>query len=106
MYDTERRLFRTESCSCAGVILLSWLMLGAHYRLGHIAGAAVCVLGLAALVVSDGSFTANEGDAYPHAALGDGIVLLGAVLYSLCNVMQEGLLGTPVHAGHVWIPCH
>ena len=67
-------------------------MLGARYRPGHIGGASLCVLGLVILVVSDGT-GAKQGDLHPHAALGDGLVLFGAALYSLCNVMQERLLG-------------
>lgn len=76
-------------------------MLGARYRLGHIAGAVLCVLGPAILIVADGSW-GQQGDMYPHAATGDGLVLMGAVLYSLCNVMQESLLGSnlPISVCH------
>ena len=68
-------------------------MLGTRYRAGHIAGAALCVLGLAVLVISDGSLKPKHSDDHPYAAWGDALVLSGAGLYSLCNVMQEGLLG-------------
>lgn len=73
-------------------------MLGSRYRPGHIAGAVLCVLGPAILIVADGSW-GQQGDMYPHAASGDGLVLMGAVLYSLCNVMQESLLGSALPVG-------
>lgn len=123
-------------------MLLSWLVLHSRYKPGHFVGAALCVSGLAVLVLGDAQSTPNAApDAAGNALLGllpsslfhahheagsepslrqlrnagrhsspdsssgngsstgstpllgDGLVLLGAVLYSVCNVTQELLLG-------------
>lgn len=75
------------------VVLLSTALLGAAYRRGHYGGAAVCIAGLLLLVVSDRTAAGEAGDQPSNPLLGDGLVLLGATLYGLCNVLQEWLLG-------------
>lgn len=74
-----------------GVLLLTKLLLGARYRRLHCGGAAVCIAGLALLVLADGA--GSQGSGYPHALWGDVLVLLGASLYAVGNVAQEYLLG-------------
>ncbi|WIA08937.1 hypothetical protein OEZ85_008354 [Tetradesmus obliquus] len=143
------------------VMLLSWLVLHSRYRPGHFLGAALCVSGLAVLVLGDAraaapagaagnnsaaawggfnnslsatsstyqqqqqlgdsmwltpeamqpdaSVLANDPDPLQRAVLadaggsssaaagsapllGDALVLLGALLYSVCNVTQELIL--------------
>ena len=76
---------------CAGVLLLSWLFLDAHFKLGHWIGAAICLAGLALLVTTDRAFSSDSKAERP--LLGDALVLMGATLYSFCNVAQEKLLG-------------
>jgi solute carrier family 35 protein F1/2 len=104
------------------VMLLSWLLLRARYKAGHYIGAACCIAGLAVLVLGDskgslggssstyqttssssgavadpttsipvGSSSSNSGSG-SSPLLGDSLVLLGALLYSVCNVTQELLL--------------
>lgn len=75
------------------MLLLTKLLLGARYRRLHYGGAAVCIAGLALLVLADGAGSQSSG--YPHALLGDVLVLLGASLYAVGNVAQEFLLGEP-----------
>ena len=75
----------------AGVLLLTKLLLGARYRVLHYLGAAVCIGGLALLVLADGAGSQHSG--YTHALLGDVLVLVGALLYAVGNVAQEHLLG-------------
>ena len=79
-------------------LVLSAALLGASYRRGHYAGAAVCVAGLLLLVATDRSSSGSSGDGdsgsgTSNPLLGDGLVVLGATLYALCNVLQEWLLG-------------
>ena len=86
------------------VLLLSTALLAAAYRRGHYAGAGICVAGLALLVATDrgsgggdsGEGGEGGGSGYSGSSnplLGDGLVLLGATLYAVCNVLQEWLLG-------------
>jgi drug/metabolite transporter (DMT)-like permease len=86
--------------SHAGVLLLTKLLLGARYRVLHYFGAAVCIGGLALLVVADDAGAQQNGDTNP--LLGDVLVLIGALLYALGNVAQEHLLGEPLHACAPW----
>ena len=80
-----------------GVLLLSWLFLGAKYRAGHFAGAAICVAAIVLLIVTDEEYTSS---ARPNnVILGDALVLFGASLYAVSNVLQEKLLGIAL------IPC-
>ena len=80
-----------DSFTIPMALLLSTALLGAAYRRGHYAGAAVCVAGLLLLVATDHSGGGGGGSSNP--LLGDGLVVLGATLYALCNVLQEWLLG-------------
>ncbi|GAB4822483.1 hypothetical protein N2152v2_009529 [Parachlorella kessleri] len=73
-------------------VVLSAVVLGARYRSGHYAGAAVCLAGLSILVLSDRS-GGSAGQGPGRAWLGDALVLLGATLYAACNVVAEWLLG-------------
>jgi solute carrier family 35, member F1/2 len=77
------------------VLLLTKLLLGARYRVLHYIGAAVCIGGLALLVVADDAGAQRSSDTNP--LLGDVLVLIGALLYALGNVAQEHLLGKQLH---------
>jgi drug/metabolite transporter (DMT)-like permease len=71
-------------------------------------GAAVCIGGLAVLVLADGAGARHSG--YKHALLGDVLVLIGALLYAGGNVAQEHLLGETQHrmscAAQSWSTVH
>jgi solute carrier family 35 protein F1/2 len=109
------------------VMLLSWLLLRARYKPGHYIGAVCCVAGLAVLVLGDskgssnssstghlgfldlvrgtlaaitGSSSSNSSSSGSSPLLGDSLVLMGAVLYGVCNVTQELLLAD-VEPGHL-----
>lgn len=92
-----------DSFSIPVAVALSALALGAKYRGLHYAGSAVCVAGLAVLLLGDrtgaGSGGGNgvAGGTGPDGgggggswrpALGDCLVLLGASLYAAANVAQ------------------
>mmetsp|Transcript_16176 Transcript_16176/g.48478 ORF Transcript_16176/g.48478 Transcript_16176/m.48478 type:complete len:454 (+) Transcript_16176:262-1623(+) len=81
--------------SIVGVLVLTWALLGAKYRRAHLGGAALCIAGLALLVMFDSrAHGPHQHDGFPAAVFGDALVLVGASLYALCNVGQEALLGT------------
>jgi solute carrier family 35 protein F1/2 len=75
------------------VMALSWVVLRARYRPGHFGGAAACVAGLTVLVLGDSAGTGGGSSAGSAPLLGDALVLAGALLYAVCNVSQELLLG-------------
>ena len=82
----------------AGVLILSQIFLKAKYNAGHWAGAAICLAGLAILIVTDRTTadsstidTASSGLSSP--LLGDSLTILGAILYASNNIAQEKLLG-------------
>ncbi|KAL4855217.1 Solute carrier family 35 member F2 [Chlorella vulgaris] len=86
-----------DSFTIPMVVCLSAGLLGAIYRRGHYLGFSLCLGGLLVLVVTDRSTAGSGGGGQKQEAsnplLGDALVLLGATLYALCNVLQEWLLG-------------
>ncbi|KAK9856448.1 hypothetical protein WJX84_007778 [Apatococcus fuscideae] len=81
-----------DSLTIPGVMLLSWLFLRAKYRAKHCLGAAICVAGVALLVITD-SWQASSAE-MQHPLAGDALVVLGATFYAICNVLQEVMLGS------------
>uniref|UniRef100_A0A3Q0S1M3 Solute carrier family 35 member F2 n=1 Tax=Amphilophus citrinellus TaxID=61819 RepID=A0A3Q0S1M3_AMPCI len=70
------------------LMLLSWFILKTRYRLMHFVAVAVCLLGVGAMVGADILAGRNQGSTN-HVLLGDGLVLLSAVLYAISNMCQE-----------------
>ena len=65
-------------------------MLSARYKALHCVGAALCLASLGLFVYIDSS-SSEASD----VVLGDGLVIMGAMLYAACNVTQEKLLREP-----------
>lgn len=61
-----------------------WAICRARYTPLHLSGAALCVLGLSVLVVTDRD--SETGGRNP--LLGDALVIMGACVYAACNVAQ------------------
>lgn len=80
----------------AAVMVLSYLVFRARYRLAHVGGAGLSVCGLAVLLLSDRGQTGSSGT---NPVLGDLLVIAGAALYAVGNVMQESLLGEACFLG-------
>jgi drug/metabolite transporter (DMT)-like permease len=59
----------------------------ARFRPGHITGGTLCVAGLAVLLATDRSSETGG----PAPVLGDALVLVGAVVYALSNVVQASV---------------
>lgn len=70
------------------LMVLSWFFLKTRYRLVHFVAVVVCLLGVGAMVGADILAERDQGSS-SDVILGDGLVLLSAVLYAVSNVCQE-----------------
>ncbi|KAK9290380.1 hypothetical protein L1049_008549 [Liquidambar formosana] len=70
----------------AWVIILTWIFLGTRYSLWQLFGAAVSVLGLGLVLLSDAG-VGGEGGSKP--LLGDTLVITGTVFFAVSNVTEE-----------------
>ncbi|XP_074528674.1 solute carrier family 35 member F2 [Halichoeres trimaculatus] len=70
------------------LMVLSWFFLKTRYRLVHFVAVIVCLLGVGAMVGADIIAGRDQGSS-SDVILGDGLVLLSAVLYAVSNVCQE-----------------
>ncbi|XP_068571720.1 solute carrier family 35 member F2-like [Cebidichthys violaceus] len=70
------------------LMVLSWFFLKTRYRLVHVVAVVVCLLGVGAMVGADILAGRDQGST-SDVVLGDGLVLLSAVLYAVSNVCQE-----------------
>ncbi|XP_070773712.1 solute carrier family 35 member F2-like [Enoplosus armatus] len=70
------------------LMVLSWFFLKTRYRLVHFVAVMVCLLGVGAMVGADILAGRDQGSTR-DVVLGDGLVLLSAVLYAVSNVCQE-----------------
>ncbi|ONK71265.1 uncharacterized protein A4U43_C04F6660 [Asparagus officinalis] len=68
------------------VIILTWFILKTHYSLWQFFGAAICVIGLALVLLSD-SRASQGGGRNPLS--GDTLVIMGTFCYALSNVGEE-----------------
>ncbi|XP_061424805.1 solute carrier family 35 member F1-like [Lethenteron reissneri] len=73
------------------VFALSWFFLRVRYRAGHVVAVALCLVGVGAMVGADRLTGRSQGEA-SNRALGDMLVVAGAVLYGVCNVCEEQLV--------------
>ncbi|XP_068698574.1 solute carrier family 35 member F1-like [Montipora foliosa] len=72
----------------ASVLALSWLFLKVRYQCLHYLGVAICLIGIACLVIADYFGSRNYGSG-KNQAIGDVLVLCGAIMYGISNVAQE-----------------
>ncbi|KAF3705835.1 Solute carrier family 35 member F2 [Channa argus] len=70
------------------LMLLSWFFLKTRYRLIHFVAVMVCLLGVGAMVGADILAKRDQGST-SDVVLGDGLVLLSAILYAVSNICQE-----------------
>ncbi|GAV66094.1 DUF914 domain-containing protein [Cephalotus follicularis] len=68
------------------VIVLTWIFIGTRYSLWQFFGAALCVLGLGLVLVSDAG-VGGEGGSKP--LLGDALVIIGTLFFAMSNVGEE-----------------
>lgn len=70
----------------AWVIILTWLFLGALYSLRQFFGAAICLLGLGLVLLSDAGVGGGGGT---KPVLGDTLVIAGTFFFAMSNVGEE-----------------
>ncbi|XP_019961064.1 solute carrier family 35 member F2-like [Paralichthys olivaceus] len=70
------------------LMILSWWILKIRYKVVHYVAVCICLLGVGAMVGADLLAGRDQGST-SNILLGDGLVLLSAVLYAVSNVCQE-----------------
>ncbi|KAJ4972003.1 hypothetical protein NE237_005102 [Protea cynaroides] len=68
------------------VMILTWIFLRTRYSLWQFLGAAVCVVGLCLVLLSDAGVAGGGGD---KPLLGDLLVIIGTICYAMSNVGEE-----------------
>eukprot|EP00929_Paragymnodinium_shiwhaense_P002797 TRINITY_DN103087_c0_g1_i1.p1 TRINITY_DN103087_c0_g1~~TRINITY_DN103087_c0_g1_i1.p1 ORF type:complete len:408 (-),score=33.98 TRINITY_DN103087_c0_g1_i1:24-1226(-) len=88
-YTSVASVMLLDGFAIPASMLLSYAVLGARYSVAHIVACVICIGGLVLTVVSDlaaGQVSMESGE---RAWFGDVLVLCGAALYGLSNVLQE-----------------
>ncbi|EEF33628.1 solute carrier family 35 member F1 [Ricinus communis] len=67
-------------------IVLTWFFLGTRYSIWQLFGAALCVLGLGLVLLSDAGVGGGGGS---RPLLGDLLVIAGTIFFALSNVGEE-----------------
>ncbi|GMY25176.1 solute carrier family 35 member F2-like [Fagus crenata] len=68
------------------VIILTWIFLATRYSLWQLFGAALCIVGLGLVFLSDAGVGGGDGS---KPLLGDVLVVAGTVFYAMSNVGEE-----------------
>ncbi|KAL1545721.1 solute carrier family 35 member F1-like isoform X2 [Salvia divinorum] len=68
-------------------IILTWMFLATRYSLWQFVGAAICVGGLALVLLSDAGVAGGGSGSNP--LLGDFLVILGSIFFTMSNVGEE-----------------
>ncbi|KAI3886484.1 hypothetical protein MKW92_010277 [Papaver armeniacum] len=69
------------------VMILTWIFIGTRYTLGQFFGAAMCVVGLCLVLLSDSAGGDSSGGTAP--LFGDVLVIAGTLGFALSNVGEE-----------------
>jgi drug/metabolite transporter (DMT)-like permease len=92
-YTTITSVMLLDCFTIPCAMVLSYLFLGCRYNYIHILGTAICLLGLACIVINDSAMVGDDDAAAgSNPVLGDVLCLCGAVLYASSNVLQEHLV--------------
>ncbi|KAG6513226.1 hypothetical protein ZIOFF_023538 [Zingiber officinale] len=81
------------------VIILTWIALGTRYSPWQFVGAAVCVLGLGLVLLSDVGVSGGGGS---KPIIGDTLVIAGTVCYAFSNVGEERPSRVIGNARDIW----
>lgn len=73
-----------DCCTIPAAMGFSILLLRARYRRGHYGGAAMCLAGVALLLLTEQRSASGGSNPW----LGDLLVMAGSLVYALCNVTQ------------------
>ncbi|XP_043815444.1 solute carrier family 35 member F2 isoform X2 [Manihot esculenta] len=70
----------------AWAIVLTWFFLGTRYSIWQLFGAAICVVGLGLVLLSDAGVGGEDGS---KPLLGDSLVIAGTLFFACSNVGEE-----------------
>ncbi|KAK9170434.1 hypothetical protein Syun_002574 [Stephania yunnanensis] len=85
-YSSITSVTLLDCCTTPWAMILTWFIIGTRYSVCQFIGAALCVVGLGLVVLSDlkpGGFDAK------NPVLGDVLVVAGTLGYAISNVGQE-----------------
>ncbi|GFZ08740.1 solute carrier family 35 protein [Actinidia rufa] len=85
-YSSITSVTLLDCWTIAWVILLTWFLLGTRYSLWQFFGAALCVLGLGLVLISDAGVGGGGGS---KPLLGDILVIAGTLFFAMSNVGEE-----------------
>lgn len=88
-YTSLSSVMLLDCFSIPCVMILARVFLKRPISFPHLLGVILCVLGVAALFLSDALEGSFRGPPSPRPALGDGLCVAAAVLYACSNVGQE-----------------
>ncbi|KAL5009498.1 hypothetical protein ScPMuIL_011803 [Solemya velum] len=88
-YTTVTSVQMLDCISIPTVMILSCVVLRVQYKVLHISGAVVCLIGLGGLILADVLTGKNDAALASNRVLGDVLCILGATLYGISNVSQE-----------------
>lgn len=85
-YSSITSVTLLDCWTVAWVIVLTWFFLGTRYSLWQFVGAALCVVGLGLVLVSDAGVGGGGGS---KPLLGDVLVIAGTLFFAMSNVGEE-----------------
>lgn len=85
-YSSITSVTLLDCWTIAWVIILTWFFLGTRYSLWQFFGAAVCIVGLGLVLISDAGVGGGGGS---KPLLGDMLVIGGTFFYAMSNVGEE-----------------
>lgn len=85
-YSSITSVTLLDCWTIAWVIILTWIFLGTRYSLWQLLGAALCVIGLGLVLLSDAGVGGGDGS---KPLLGDILVIAGTVFFAVSNVSEE-----------------
>lgn len=85
-YSSITSVTLLDCWTIAWVIILTWIFLGTRYSLWQLLGAALCVIGLGLVFLSDAGVGGGDGS---KPLLGDILVIAGTLFFAVSNVSEE-----------------
>ncbi|KAK3031432.1 hypothetical protein RJ639_035255 [Escallonia herrerae] len=85
-YSSITSVTLLDCFTVAWAIVLTWFFLGTRYSLRQFFGAAICLVGLGLVLVSDAGVGGGGGS---RPLLGDTLVIAGTIFFAMSNVGEE-----------------
>ncbi|KAK2978863.1 hypothetical protein RJ640_030912 [Escallonia rubra] len=85
-YSSITSVTLLDCFTVAWAIVLTWFFLGTRYSLWQFFGAAICLVGLGLVLVSDAGVGGGGGS---RPLLGDTLVIAGTIFFAMSNVGEE-----------------